>query len=112
MNSEQIRERIWSIADGVPLSIENVTIRIDRTGKLLVIGQTNTYYFENVTKEKTLLELQNLKEYFIFLKSQFEELQNLISLNNLMTEYHITFPDGKNTIGICSEINNEVNWYL
>ena len=112
MNSEQIRERIWSIADGVPLSIENVTIRIDRAGKLLVIGQTDTCYFENVTKEKTLLELQNLKEYFISLKSQFEELQNLISLNNLTTEYHITFPDGKNAIGICSEINNEVNWYL
>ncbi|MGL2964769.1 hypothetical protein ACSVH2_13185 [Flavobacterium sp. RSB2_4_14] len=112
MDSEQIRKRIWLITDGVPLSIENVTIRIDRAGKLLVIGWTNTFYLENVTKVKSFLELENLKQYFMSLKSQFEEFDSLISLNNLTTEYHITFNEGKNAIGICSEINGELNWYL
>ena len=111
MDSEILRKKIWLIADGIPLKIENVIIRVD-AGKLLVTYWTQTYYLENVTKSNSLIELDDLKNYFSTLMLQFEELQSLIDLNNLKVEYHIAYDTGKSGVGICSEIDGKLNWYL
>jgi hypothetical protein len=111
MDSENLRERFRQISDGIPLKMENLTIRID-CGKLLVTHWTQTYYMENITKVNSLIELDNLKAEFSVLMKNFGELKSLIELNDLKVEYHIAYDSGKSGIGICSEINGENNWYL
>jgi hypothetical protein len=112
MNSKQLNQRIMLIPDGFPLILENMTVRVERTGKLLVFGWTQTHYLENISKDKILTELDNLKNDFSILLQQFAELRSLIELNNLKVEFHIDWNEGKNGIGICSEIDGIINWYL
>jgi hypothetical protein len=111
MDAENLRHRIWLIADGIPLKIENVTIKII-AGKLLVTLWTQTRYLENITKANSILELENLKNDFSAFLLKFEEMRTLIKLNDLQVEYHLAYDEGKSGIGICSEIDGELNWYL
>jgi len=108
---ENIREKIWRIADGIPLKVSNMTVRIAE-GKLLVTGCTSTIHLENLHKDKMLEELSDLKTNFQHLSDSYEELENLKTGNNLEVEYHLAYDDGgKARIGLCSEIGGVVYWY-
>jgi len=39
MKKEELRERIWRLADGVPFKLDNITIKTTDTDKLLVTGR-------------------------------------------------------------------------
>ena len=109
---ENIREKIWRIADGIPLRLGNMAIRI-ADGKLLVTGWTSTIHFENLHKHKMLEELNDLKTNFQLLSDSYQELENMKSGNNLELEYHLAYDDGgKASIGLCSEIGGLVYWYI
>ncbi|MCB9055868.1 MAG: hypothetical protein H6549_08365 [Chitinophagales bacterium] len=113
MDKNQLTERIWKIADGVPLKLDNFTIKINDNGRLLVTGWTDTIYFENITKEKIIQELKELKDHYKKLADSFPDLVALINSNNLNIEFHLQFDDnGKASIGLCSEINGQINWYI
>ena len=114
MDKEQLRERIWRIADGVPLKLGRMTISTTDTNKLMVTGWTNIIHFENISKNSVAKELEDLKFLFSELsKSYNEEIESIISGNNLTIEYHMAYSDsGKAGIGLCSEINGELNWYI
>ena len=113
MTTNNLRERIYLIADGVPLKLDNATIKTTDSGKLLVTGWTNTIHFENVSKRRVLEELESLKMTFAELSKSFPELIDIVINNNLTIEYHMSYDDGgKAGIGICSEIEGELNWYI
>jgi hypothetical protein len=113
MTADDIRQRIWLIADGIPLKLDSMTIQTTDSNKLLVTGWTNTVNFENITKEKVLSEPRNLKSSFTDLTSSFSELNDIITGNELTVEFHIAYDDsGKVGIGLCSEINGNIKWYL
>ena len=113
MNKEQLRERIWRITDGVPLNLGRMTIKTSDTDKLLVTGWTNTINFENISKNSVLVELKDLKDSFAELTETYDELKTIVESNNLTIEYHMAYDDaGKAGIGLCSEINGELNWYI
>ena len=113
MESEEVRKRIWLIADGVPLKLGNMTIRATDAGKLLVTGWTNTIHFENISKKKIAQELEELKTSFSELSKSFNELNDIVKLNDLTIEYHMAYDDsGKAGIGLCSEIGGTINWYV
>lgn len=113
MNNEEIRQRIWRIADGVPLKLGKVTIRTTDTGKLLVTKWIDTLYFENISKQDILNELNELKALFAGLSGSFNELNNIVDNNDLIIEYHVAYDDaGKAGIGLCSEIEGKLNWYI
>lgn len=113
MDTTQLTERIWRIADGIPLRLDNCTIRINDNGRLLVIGWTDTTYFENITKDKVIQELNELKKNFKNLSESVPDLLTLIDSNNLTIEFHMHFDDnGKAGIGLCSEIGGQINWYI
>lgn len=113
MDIETIRNRIWLIPNGIPLKLENMTISATGTEKLIVTGWTKTIQYENISKEKIYIELNELKSFFIDLTESFIELKDIIKLNNLTIEYHMAYDDyGKNGIGLCSEINKKINWYF
>ena len=110
---ENIRERIWLIPDGIPLKLDKMTIRTSDSGKLLVTGWTNTINFNNISKENILQELDALKSSFLDLTKSFNELNNIVKSNNLIIEYHMAYDDaGKVGIGLCSEIDGKLNWYI
>ena len=113
MDTTQLTERIWRLADGIPLRFDNCTIRINDNGTLLVTGWTDTIYFENITKDKVIQELNELKDNFKKLSELVPDLLTLIDSNNLTIEFHMQFDDnGKAGIGLCSEISGQINWYI
>ena len=112
-SDENIRKRIWLIADGIPLKLDNITVRTNDSGKLLVTGWTNTIHFNNISKENVLQELDDLKSSFSELSKKFPELNDIIKGNDLTIEYHMAYDDsGKVGIGLCSEVEGKLNWYI
>lgn len=113
MNQVNIHDRIWRIADGVPLKLGSMTIQTTDSNKLLVTGWINTLRFENINKSSVLRELEELKEAFIDLTETYCDLSTIIKKNNLVVEFHMAYDDaGKVGIGFCSELNGELSWYL
>ncbi|MFD2725475.1 hypothetical protein [Hyunsoonleella rubra] len=113
MNDKQIREGISRITDGVPLDLGRMTIKTSGTNKLIVTAWMNTLHFKNINKNSVLKELDSLKKSFSELTKTHNDLMSVIRDNNLMVEYHLNYDDsGKAGIGLCSEINGELNWYL
>ena len=113
MDTEEIRNKIWRIADGIPFKLDNMTIRTTDLGKLLVTGWTNTINFKNIAKDKILQELEELKSSFSDLAKSFNELNSIVKSNNLIIEYHMAYDDaGKVGIGLCSELEGKINWHI
>ncbi len=111
MDTEEIRRKIWRIGDGIPFKLDNMTIQTTDSGKLLVTGWTDTINFKNISKEKILQELQELKSSFSDLSKSFNELNEIVK--GLTIEYHMAYDDaGKVGIGLCSELEGKVNWYF
>ncbi len=111
MEFNDIRQRILLIADGVPLKVGNITIKIE-AGKSIVTYWTETYHLKNVSEANSIIELGNLKKNFLLLIRQFEDLQNLIHLNDLKIEYYIAHDTGKSAVYICEEIDGKFSWHL
>jgi hypothetical protein len=113
MDTDEIRKKIWRIADGIPFKLGNMTIRTTDSGKLLVTGWTNTINFKNISKGNILQELEELKSSFSDLSKSFDELNVIVKSNNLTIEYHMAYDDaGKVGIGLCSEFEGKINWYI
>jgi hypothetical protein len=113
MEEDEIRKRIWLIADGIPFKLGNMTIRTNDSGKLSVTGWTSTIYFTNIIKGNILQELYDLKLSFGELSKSFNELNDIVKNNCLIIEYHMAYDDyGKAGIGLCSEIEGKLNWYI
>lgn len=113
MTTKEIKERIWLIGDGIPLKLDNMTIRTTDSGKLLVTGWTSSIHFENISRNKILKELADLKTSYGELSRIYEELNDLVQSNNLTVEFHMAYDDaGKAGIGLCSEIDGKLNWYI
>ncbi len=89
-----------------------MTIRAN-ANKLIVTGWTSTNYFINISKENILQEFDDLKSSFSHLSKSVTELNDLVKLKDLKIEYNMSFDDyGKTGIGLCSEIDGELNWYI
>ncbi len=113
MDTSEIQRKIWRIADGIPFKLGNLTIRTTNSDKLLVTGWTNTIHFNSISRDNIVNELKELKQSFYELRSSFKELDDIIINNDLNIEFHMAYDDsGKCSIGICSEINGEINWYI
>jgi hypothetical protein len=90
-----------------------MTVRTSETDKLLVTGWTKTVHFENIIKDSVLKELGELKDSFSELTKTYNDMKSIITGNNLIVEYHMAYDDaGKVGIGLCSEINGTLNWYI
>ncbi len=112
-SDENIRKRIWLIADGIPLMLDNITIRTNDAGKLLVTGWTSAIDVNNFSKDDIIHELDDLKSTFSDLSKSFPELNDVVKENDLTIEYQMAFDDyGKTGIGLCSEIEGKLNWYV
>lgn len=112
-SDQNIRQRICLIADGIPLKLDNMTIRTNDSGKLLVTGWTSTINFNNISKENILQELVDLKSFFSGLSKSFTELNDIVKRNDLTIEYHMAYDDsGKAGTGLCSEVEGKLNWYI
>ena len=113
MDTNKIREQIWRIANGIPFRMNNMTIRTTDSGKLLVTGWTETMNFKNISKEQILQELEELKSSFANLSKSFNDLNDIVKRNHLTIEFHMAYDDaGKASIGLCSELEGKVNWYI
>jgi hypothetical protein len=102
MTTKDIKERIWLIADGIPLKLDNMTIRTTDSDKLLVTGWTSTIHFENISRKNVLVELACLKDSYAKLSKTYNEINDIVRMNNLTIEFHIAYDDaGKVDIGLC-----------
>ncbi|WP_375238804.1 hypothetical protein [Aurantibacter sp.] len=113
MNKKQLKGKIYKLADGVPLKLDRMTINLLDSNKLLVTSWINTIDFKSITKDLVNKELIELKALFSELMSSFNEFDIILTSNNLSIEYHIAFDDsGKAGIGLCSELDGKINWYI
>lgn len=112
MQPDNLREKIWRIADGIPLNLDNVTIRIDKAGKLLVTKWANNFYLENITRQIAFQELQEVKSFYLDLCKSFREIKEIVTNNDLKVEYHVAYDTGKSGVGICSEIDGIIDYYI
>jgi len=112
MDKSGLEDKIWRIADGIPLKLGNMNIRMTDTGTLLVTWWTDTIYFENITKEYALKELRKLREMFLELQEEYNALNTIVEVNSLKIEYHVSYDTGKGSVGICSDIDDVVHWYV
>ncbi len=112
MTRKDIIERIRLVTDGVPLKLDNLTIRTTSSGKLLITGWTNTINFENITKSKILQELDNLKKSYSELAKSFEELNDIVKNNGLtMLKENKRLPThATSNLGIW--LNGKISLYL
>ena len=111
-NASVIEDGINRIPDGIPFNYDNITIRITGSN-LLVTWWTNTVHYKNITKSKIEAELLNLKTNYLDLARTYDELNDIVDRNDLTIEFHIAYDDaGKGSVGLCSEINGIINWYI
>lgn len=111
-NKDNLENAISRLPDGIPFKYGNITIRI--TGStLMVTSWTNTIHYKNITKKNVETELTNLKTTYYDLANTYDELDDIVERNNLIIEFHVAYDDaGKGGIGLCSEINDVINWYI
>ena len=78
---------------------------------LEVTGWSQYKNFDNLTKQKTLDELKELKDLFIKIVNAFPTLKNFIVNKSII--FNLYFDDyGKASIPICSEKNCKVEWMI
>jgi len=113
LNKESIRTGIFYILDGRPLILPEMSIQISRSNNLIVTGWTRTIHMENINRNEVMVEVETLKNNFRKFMKEFPELTDIISMNRLSVEFHFCYDDyGKAGIGICSEIDGTINWYI
>jgi hypothetical protein len=113
MTDDNVRQRIWAIPDGVPFKLDNMMIKTTSSNRLIVTGWTSTSNFENISRNTIRRELEELKSSYNDLSNKFKELNNIIANLGLVIEFHMAYDDaGKVGLGICSEVDGHLNWYI
>jgi hypothetical protein len=63
---------------------------------------------ENVTQQTSLTELEEIKSLFAKMVVASKDLADFIKDKQI--EYYLGYDDGKGSIGICREVNEQITW--
>ena len=91
------------------LKVGDLTLHFKDNRELKVIGWTNFIHFENLTKQQSLIELNEIKDLFRLMLNSSKDLENFAQ--NKTIKYFLCYNDaGKCGIEICSEDNGQTFW--
>ena len=97
------------LQDNQSLKVGDLTLRLKENEELTVIGWTNFIHFENLTKRRTLIELNEIKNLFRLMLNSSKNLAEFAE--NKTIKYFLNYDDaGKCGIEICSEENGQIFW--
>ena len=95
---------------GKSFIINGLKLGLNTDGQLYVVGWSNHPTIITLTKKIALTELNKIKKEFEAMVDEFYDLKKIIT--NRSIEYNLAFKDGQASIGICSEIMNDVKWHI
>jgi hypothetical protein len=77
---------------------------------LYVVGWSQYFYIENLTKSIALNELTAIKKQFKDLLNSSLALKTFVKDKKI--EYNLSFNFGQGSIGVCSETETEIIWHI
>jgi hypothetical protein len=112
MNEEELKHRLKTaiilLTDGHSFKVGDLTFSSNYSNHLLITGWTLSNGLENVTKEKALTELNEIKELFKQMLAVSPELADFIK--NREIEYCLGYEYGMGGLEICNETNGKIKW--
>jgi hypothetical protein len=113
MDKEELIDRIKSalilLTEGNSFKVGDLTFGCKDKNILSVTGWTTTNYLETLTKQKALTEFYEIKSLFARMVNASIELSEFIKYKQI--NYYLGYDDnGKCGIGICNEIDGQINW--
>ena len=104
----RIKNAIIVLEEGCPFKVGELYFRSINKKQFSVSGSTEKYHFENITKEGSLMELENIKTLFTEMLLTSSELKEFIK--NMQVEYCLFYNYGMGDIEICTENNGQIIW--
>ena len=112
MNEEELKHRIKNaisiLETGHSFKVGDLTLNSKSKKHLTVTGFTIINELENVTKQTAIKELNETKELFQKMVAVSSELESFIIEKKI--KYCLGYDYGNGGIGICCEVNGEVEW--
>jgi len=106
---ERIKTALEFLKNGQSFTVGELRLVAEKDGILEVIGWSQYKNFENLTKQHSLKELEEIKDIFQRMVNVSKDLKNFIK--NKSVEFNLYFDDyGKGSIGICSEKDKILAW--
>ena len=110
-DNEEILSRIKTaidfVRDGRPFTVGDLFFKLD-SDVLTVCGVFNSNIESNVTKERSLRELDAIEHLFMRMKNASTDLDEFIKDKTI--KYKLVFNYGMGSIIVCSKTNNIVKW--
>lgn len=104
----RIRTAIDFLKDNMPFRVEELYMGIDESGFLNITKASQSIDLKNITKQRALQELDEIKSMFWRMVSISPELKDFISDKQI--KFNLDFDYGMGDIRICSEIYGVVKW--
>lgn len=107
----RIKTAIEFLKDGTPFTVGDIRLGVTEMGDIEVAGWSRYINFENLTKENSLKELDEIKSLFKEMIESSPELKMFIEGKDVL--YSLYYDDyGKVSITICSEKKGVLKWEL
>ena len=115
MDTEELLDRIKSslilLTEGNSFKVGDLTFGCKNKKIFSVTGWATTNNLETLTKHKALTELNEIK--FLFARMVNASLELSEFIKDKQIDYYLGYDDnGKCGIGICSEIDRQINWEI
>ena len=105
----RIKTALEFLKDGQSFTVGELKLIAEKEGVLEVTGWSQYKNFENLRKQQSLKELEEIKALFYKMVNVSKGLKNFIE--NKSIEFNLYFDDyGKGSIGICSEKDKILVW--
>lgn len=106
----RINNAILLLKEGHPYEIGNLHLGMIDTNTLYVTGYTAYSNLDFLSKQRALNELSQIKEVFSNLVDMYSPFRDFI--HNKYIEYNLAYNYGKGGVGICSEKDGKLIWWM
>ena len=106
----RIETAIEFLKDNLPFRVGELYMGVDESGFLNITGTSQAIDLKNITMQRALKELDEIKSIFQKMVSVSPELKDFISDKQI--KFNIDFDYGMGDIRICSEIDGVVKWQV
>lgn len=106
----RIKTAIEFLKDNLPFRVGELYMGIDESGLLNITGASKAIDLKNITKQRALEELGEIKLIFQKMVSISPELRVFISDKQI--KFNLDFDYGMGDIRICSEIDGVLKWQV
>lgn len=105
---QRIKNAVILLTDEHSLKVGDLTFGATKNSRLSVTGWTRCNELQNLTKNKALTELDEIKDLFQEMISVSSELKDFAK--SRAVEYYLNYDYGMGGLGICSEIGGQIKW--